>query len=85
MKIYVHIERLVLEGLPYERRDATRMRAALEAELAGLVARTPTVGLLAQGGAVDRIQAVPVALGPLSAAESVGREIAGSVYEGLRG
>ena len=37
MKIRVHIERVVVEGLPLERRQAAEVRAAIESELARLM------------------------------------------------
>jgi hypothetical protein len=80
MTIRVHIERLVLEGLPISRNDGPAVQAAVEGELARLLAgNTPSLS----GGATPRVSAPAVALGGNDSPAQVGRQIARSVYGGL--
>ncbi|MEK6374867.1 MAG: hypothetical protein AABO58_19485 [Acidobacteriota bacterium] len=78
MSIRVHIERLVLDGLPIAHRDGPLVQAAVEAELARLLAqRTPALS----GGATPRVAAPSIAAAPDAA--DLGREIARAVYGGI--
>jgi hypothetical protein len=82
MSIKLHIDRLILEGLPVSSAQGPRVRAAVEAEL---------VRLLATGGLSPDLRAVAiphVRAGNLQfSAESrpaqLGKEIARSVYGGI--
>jgi len=82
MKIVLHIERLVLEGLALGPTDPPRVAAAIEAEFGRLLCDTSTVP--AASAATPRLTAPPVALAPGMAAEPMGRAIATAAYAGLR-
>ena len=80
MNVNLHIERLVLEGLPIGAREGASVKAALEAELTRLFAREA-----AQAGSVANAATASVQGAPLgaSAAENpprLGAAIAQSVY-----
>ena len=80
MSIRVHIERLVLEGLPIGRHEGPLVQAVVEAELARLIAvQAPAQS----GGAVARVWAPGIRIANGSTVASLGRQIAGSVYGGL--
>jgi hypothetical protein len=83
MKINLHIERLVLDGLPLNDAAAVaQLRAGLEAELARLiVAAAP--GLPPTGGAVPRLQAAPIHLSPAAKPARLGQQIAQAVHGAL--
>lgn len=82
MSIHLHIERLVLEGLPLSQGDGPLLQAALESELTRLMGD----GLspeLAEGATVSRLKAQGIDVAPSDGPEAIGRKIAGSVYGGL--
>jgi hypothetical protein len=80
MKIEVHIERLVLDGLPVTASEAPRVRAAVESELARLFATGGLNRELAAGGAVPRVDAPEVRLARRERPEAIGQGIARSVH-----
>ena len=87
MKIHVHIERLILDGLPIGPGGA-RVQAAVEAELARLLAEGSTAeGNIAQawpaGGAVPDVPAAPIQLRAGARPAEIGGQIAASVYGGI--
>lgn len=83
MDIRVHIERLVIEGLPVPPSQRPLIQAALEAELADkLAASGPEPGLLA-GGTIPRLAAGAIHLSPQPGAAALGRQIAGAIHTGL--
>lgn len=84
MKIVVHIERLVLEGLPVTSAQGPRLRRAVEHELTRLLASGGVDGPLSGGGALARVEAPQLHIQPRERPDALGRRIAGSVYGGIR-
>jgi hypothetical protein len=83
MKIQLHIERLILDGLPIERRDGAIVQAAVEAELARLLTvEGPSNGLLS-GGATPAARGGSIQLERKSNPAGLGTEIARAVFRGL--
>lgn len=84
MKIALHIERLVLDGVPLGAAQGARLRRAVEQELARLIARggLPDAG---QGGAVARADAGAIRMRPRDDADALGRKIAQAAYRGIGG
>jgi hypothetical protein len=81
--IRVHIERLVLDGLPVERGHAEALRQAVAAELGRqLAARGLGAGFM-QGGMVPRVAAPGLSVSPGEAPAALGARIAGAAAEGL--
>ena len=79
MNIHLHIERLILDGLPLEQRDGAQMRVAVEAELTRLLSESGLGESYANGGAfaslrADTIHATDTRPQPL------GTQIAHAVY-----
>ena len=83
MNINLHIERLILEGLPLTRGQGALVQAAVEAELARLLAERGLTPGLQAGGALPRIQAGELQLTPGSTPAFMGRQIAQAVYGGI--
>jgi hypothetical protein len=85
MDINLHIERLVLDGLPLTRNQGALVQAAVEAELARLLSDEGLASTWQSGGAVPTVRAGTV---QLAAGESnppqIGQQIARAVYGGLR-
>ncbi|MGK9169296.1 hypothetical protein KXR53_23480 [Inquilinus limosus] len=83
MRIELHIERLVLDGLPVTAAEGPRVRAAVEAELARLLAAGGLGRDLAAGGALPRLSAPPIHLGRGERPDAIGRAVARSVHAGI--
>jgi hypothetical protein len=79
MKVHVHIERLVLDGLPMANADGPRVGAAVEAGLARLLAAGGLSREFAAGGAVTRLDAPPIALAARPRVDAIGNAVAQSV------
>lgn len=79
MRIDLHIDRVVLDGVP--RHHAALVREALTAELGRLFAAAPA-GSWGRSRVVRRVDAPPVA--PAADPARLGRGIAASVYGGVR-
>lgn len=82
MSIHLHIDRLVLEGLPLSQGDGPLLQAALESELTRLLGDGLS-GELAKGAAVPRLKAQGIDVAPSDGPKAIGRKIAGSVCGGL--
>jgi|EndMetStandDraft_8_1072994.scaffolds.fasta_scaffold44941_4 hypothetical protein len=85
MRIDLHIERLVLDGLTVTAADSPRVRAAVEAELARLLAAGGVNREFAAGGAMPRLNAPQVTLAARPRPDAIGRAIAQSVNASLGG
>jgi hypothetical protein len=80
MNINLHIERLVLEGLPVEARHSALVREAIEAELSHLLSNGGVSSGLQSGGVLHRVQADALQLNADSNATQIGQQIAQSIY-----
>jgi hypothetical protein len=80
--IEVNIEELVLHG--FSPGDRYRIAEALEGELARLLANQGLPSRLAKGGDADRLDGKEFNLRQGSRAESIGAQVARSVYGGMR-
>ncbi|MEA2165509.1 MAG: hypothetical protein QOK37_3636 [Thermoanaerobaculia bacterium] len=80
MTIRIHIERLILEGLPLGHHEGPLVQAAVEAELARLMgAGAPPPS----GGATARVKAPAISLTPNNSPTRLGQQIARSVHGGI--
>ncbi|MGD8791841.1 MAG: hypothetical protein PVF47_04755 [Anaerolineae bacterium] len=80
--IRVHVERLVLDGLAVAPGEGPALQAAVEAELAQLLAEGGLAPHLSAGGARPYARGGMVRAGGDSAA-GLGRQIARAVYVGI--
>jgi hypothetical protein len=83
MNVQLHIERLILDGLPVTAAQGPRVKAAMEAELTRLLAEGGLNRELQQGGATTRLRADTIRLAPQGSPAQLGRQIAQSVYGGI--
>lgn len=83
MNIRLHVERLVLDGLPVTRVEAARVKAAMEAELSRLLTAGSVSAELAPGGAMPSVIAPALAVSPDAPPARLGAQIAQSVYAGI--
>jgi hypothetical protein len=84
MKIKVHIERLVLDGLPVSTAQGALLRGAVERELTRLVAAGGLSGA-GRGGAVARADAGEIHFQRRDKADAIGKRIARATYRGIGG
>ncbi len=85
MNINVRIERLVLDGLPIAHNQGSMVQAAVEAELAGLLAANGLAPSLPGGGALYRVPAGSIQLTGDGNPNTLGQQIARAVYGGIGG
>jgi hypothetical protein len=82
MTIRVHIDRIVLEGLPVRKREGPAVKLAVEKELARLFAEGGIPPVLAAGGAYPDVPGGKMTVSGTSPRE-IGTAIARSVYGGM--
>jgi hypothetical protein len=82
MRIQVHIDRLVLDGLPVQNQDGSAIQEAIERELTRLLAEGGLSPDLASGGAFTNIRAETIKITENSPPK-IGRKIAHAVYGGI--
>lgn len=85
MKINVRIERLVLEGLPFEQRQGTHLQAAVERELTRLLIGPHSTARFDSGRAQASIKGGSIELAACADPAGVGGQIAAAVYSGFGG
>jgi hypothetical protein len=83
MNINLHIERLILDGLPVERNQAPHIQAAVEAELTRLLTENGMASGLQTGGVLPHLNANAIQLTAGSNPAQMGTKIAQSVYSGI--
>ena len=83
MDIRVHIDRLVIEGVPVPPGERPLIQAALEAELADRLAASGLPPGILTGDAIPRLAAGAIHLPPQPGAAALGRQIAGAIHTGL--
>jgi hypothetical protein len=83
MNINLHIERLVLDGLPIEARDGPAVRMAIETELTRLLTQNGGTPGLQTGTALPSVRADSIQLTALHSLAQLGQQIAGSVHNGI--
>jgi hypothetical protein len=83
MNIRVHIERLVLDGVPLAHSQRPLLQAAVEAELARLLAQGGVAPSLQSGGTLPSLCADTIPLIAQSSPAEMGQQIAQSVYMGI--
>jgi hypothetical protein len=80
--IHLHIERLILDGLPIERGQGPHVQVAVEAELARLLSTNGLAEQFQSGGAVPSVRTPGMQVTNTNATQ-IGQQIARSVYGGI--
>lgn len=83
MNINLHIERLILDGIPLGPGQSTLLQAAVEAELTRLLASGGLGDALQAGGAYYSVRTAGIQLPNDGNATRLGEQIAGAVYGGI--
>ena len=79
MKVNLHIDRLVIEGSPRDMHDGPHLHAAVEAELARLLAAGGDAESFGKSRAVPLVRAEPIAGPPNQLGARIGQAIFGSI------
>jgi hypothetical protein len=82
MNIVLHIDRIVMDGLPVSRAQLPALRAAMEGELVRLLG-TATAQKLGGSRSVERLAAPAFSYGPELRPAQIGRQVARSVHGSL--
>ena len=85
MNVRLHIGRVVLDGIDVAAGDRRRLKAAIESELARLVAERGLSAELARGGNVPSVGAPQIGLPANPRPTQLGTAIAGAVFGGVGG
>jgi hypothetical protein len=83
MSVRLHIDRLVLDGVSVAAGGRPQLQAAIESELARLIAAGGLSPELANGIAVPAVRAPQMTLAPNAKPAQLGTAIAGAVYGGV--
>jgi hypothetical protein len=83
MDIRVHIERLILDGLPITHSQGALVQAAVETELARLLTEGGIASSLQSGGALPGVRAGAMQQTSNAGPTQLGQQIARAVYQGI--
>lgn len=83
--IALHIETLVLDGVPLASGQQPRLQAAVVEALTQRLGDGALAAQLAANGGREVVHATPIRLGARPEARAVGAQIAASIHAGLRG
>ena len=83
MNLRIHIDRLVLDGLPVSDSQGPLVRAAVEAELSRLFTEGGLAPGLAGGGALPSLAAGSISPAPGEGPADLGHRIATAIYGGM--
>ena len=83
MNINLHIERLVLDGIPLALGERPLLRAAVEEHLARLLAHGCLDNTMQSGGALYNVKAPSIQLANQGGLDGLGEQIAKAVYGGI--
>jgi len=83
MKVNIHIQRMVLDGISIPQHQQASFQAAVETEITRLFAVNGPKDSLMTGGAIAGIAGHDIRLAPEAEPEVLGRQIGRTIYEGI--
>lgn len=83
MNIHIHIERLILDGLPIERRDGAAVQAAVEATLTQLFKASELSPALLSSSMIASLRAASIEFTESLNPTGLAQQIAHAVYDSL--
>ena len=84
MSIHLHIEQLVVRGLPLTATDRAELASALQIELIRLLASEDGARLWAESSARPRLEAGSIRYQPGSSPIGLGKAVAESLFQSLQ-
>jgi hypothetical protein len=85
VNINLHIERLVLDGLPLKQSQGPRLQAAVERELTRLLTGGQLTTQFHSGGTYASVKGSPIRFAERTNPSRLGEQIAAAVYSGFGG
>lgn len=85
MNINLHIERLILDGLPLEQRQGPQLQAAVERELTRLLSDNGPTASFNTSGTLASVKGGSIRVAERANPAGLGEQIAAAVYGGVRG
>lgn len=83
MNVTLHIERVVLDGLPVSEGGGPHVQAAIETELARLITVGGVSAAFEAGQVVPSVRGGDIQMTPGGSHDDLGRHIAGALYGGI--
>lgn len=83
MNINLHIERLILDGVPVKHRQRPLLQATIETELVRLLAAGELASNLLVGGSLPQVPAGTIQLTDENNPTPLGQQIAQAIYGGI--
>ena len=83
MNIRLHIDHLIVDGLPIDRAQGPAIQAAVEAELSRLLTVRGFSADLQAGGAIPSLRATAIQLSSGDSPAQLGTQIAQSIHGGM--
>jgi hypothetical protein len=83
MNINLHIERLILDGLPIEARQGALLKEAVEVELTRLLEQSGLSANLQMGITVPSLTAPSIQLNTEKNPTKIGQQIGQAIYKGV--
>lgn len=83
MKVNLHIDKLVLDGVGVEPHQRADLKAAVEAELTAALTRNGIGSGLQGGGSLRSVRAGSITVGEQNEPGRLGRQIGQAVYGGI--
>jgi len=84
VRMSIHIERLILDGLPVDRSDGPAVKAAVAEELKRLLAGGYLGQELLCGGSFSSVKANDIYIAGKIHPQTIGEQVARAIYGGLR-
>ena len=82
MKINVHIERIVIDGLPVDRHTGPVIRRAIQRELTRLLTEDSSAHL-PTSSAAEAVRTAPITIGLQAKPHTIGKSIARAIHGGM--
>jgi hypothetical protein len=80
MNINLHIERIIIEGLPVERNGQGALQSAIETELTRLLSENGLAATLQSGGVFPNAPSSSIQLAGAESPAQIGQQIARAAY-----
>ncbi len=83
MKVNLHIDRLIIDGLPVQRHQWRHIQAAVELALARMLHEEGVSADLLSAGTIHRISTEKLSYAPVVEADHLGASIASSIFHSI--